>query len=136
MWQRLTFHDRKIDPAAFFFALVAAPLAPTAAVLGIDLYPAFVAVALISIVAVYLGVVPYLILGTPLFLCALLLGLRHWLGIGLVAVFANAVFCASIFLSGEDVDLYLSFGTIFAFIWGALFAVFYRTTERPQSQPK
>ena len=117
----------RIDPAAFFAALILAPL--LIALLGFW-------IVLIPVFAVVLGGLPYLIVGGPL----LANGLRHnepsfyaFAGIGLLANMATPVLVFLFYMvNNQPVDalnaavIYFAFGLIFAPLWCGVFAVLYR----------
>ncbi len=115
----------RIDPFAFVIALVLAPLIPAVALFWMLFIPVF---------AVGFGGIPYLLFGTPAFLYALSVGWRDPPRIGLIAFLANAFFCAFLWIAAEPAVFFLAFGSVFAFIWGVLFAILYWMFERPRFQ--
>lgn len=114
-----------IDPVAFFFALICAPL--LVALLGFW-------IVLIPVFAVFIGGLPYLILGTP----ALMMYLHYRQGSpeGAAGVAALTVIVASIVTlvwmalngnSGELQGLLVvgGMGVLHAFVWGLAFGSLY-----------
>ncbi len=119
-----------IDPLAFCMALIGAPLAVAA--LG------FWAL-LIPVIAVVMGGIPYLVIGTPILLYLLP---RYGTEGGRIAATAFAtvsigllaiVFAMTLSPDNEGLSTYLffgSFGLIFGPLWGLAFAWIYRKTAR------
>lgn len=119
-----------IDPVAFFFALVAAPLAVAAG--------GFWALG-IPIVAVVFGGPVYLAIGVPVLLWYL--GRRPpepWRIAGLALAsygVSAAVFMLYQLVTGgeravQEFSLFAGFGLIFAPLWGGVFGIFYRNFRR------
>ena len=115
----------RVDPLAFFVALIGAPLLVTALTFWAYLIPVF---------ALIFGAVPYLLLGTP----ALLVFLpRYGSGALKIALLAFCVMGAALavvallfaaFPANQDLQFILqlgSFGLIFAPLWGAAFGWIY-----------
>jgi len=120
-----------IDPVSFFAALALAPIMVTGATFWILLIPVF---------ALAFGGPFYVAVATPVLLWWLS---RHPPKTGEIAALgfaANLVICAGIYLfallNGERnpsslAMLYLLFGSVFAPLWSAVFAVLYRRMCRP-----
>ncbi len=117
---------RPIDPVAFFAALIAAPLLVTLATFWL----------LIPIAALVMGGPLYLVVGTPVLLWYLGRHPPDPGAVALVAVAANlaALAIAALLLhaTGNRVELealawlYGCFGSLFAALWGAVFAGLYQ----------
>lgn len=119
-----------IDPVAFFFALVGAPLAVAAGGFWALLIPVF---------AVVYGGPFYLAIGVPVLLWYLGRYPPEPLRIAGVALvsfaYPAAVALAYVyFVSGpreaRQLLVFAGFGAVFAPIWGAVFGIFYRNFRR------
>ncbi|WP_371226327.1 hypothetical protein [Roseovarius sp. 2305UL8-3] len=120
-----------IDPVGFFVALVAAPIMVAGATFWILFIPVFA-----------------LLFGGPIYLAAATPVLLWWLArhppkvseIAALGFTANLVICAGVYLFGLATGardpsgtamFYLLFGSVFAPLWSAVFAVLYRRMRRP-----
>jgi hypothetical protein len=127
LWPRHTIHF-----PAFFAALVLAPLLVTA----------FTFWLIIPIFALVVGGPIYLVLGTPTLMWMLS---RGWSGastIALMAAFANVAAClaaiglaqlAGLPKTAEAAPAFLSFGLIFAPLWGATFGWLYSSFTKTRN---
>ncbi len=123
-----------IDPISFFLALGLAPIIVTGATFWILFIPVF------AVVAVVFGGPFYVALATPVLL--------WWLGrhppdtveIAALGFVANLVVSAGVYLFALLIGecdpsslgmLYLLFGSVFAPLWSAAFAMLYRRMRRP-----
>jgi len=116
-----------IDPTAFFAALILAPL--LVALLGFW-------IALIPVVAVILGGLPYLLVGGPLLANALRKNkptFRVFSRVGLLANLATPFLVFLFYMMNNPPEaalnaavIYFGFGLIFAPLWSGVFAVLYR----------
>lgn len=130
LWPRVDLPTRLVDPVAFFVALVAGPLAVTAATFWL----------VVPVFALGLGAPFYVLLGAPLMAWHMryhrpnprrfaMLGLLANLGTP-VLLMAYAALIDDIYL--KDMWLFFfGFGMIFAPAWCSTFAVIYRRLERP-----
>ena len=123
--------QRLIDPVAFFVALFGGPILVTLA----GFWVAFIPVA-----ALYIGAVPYLVLGTPLLLIYLprYSKLANNIGVFAMTVSALAALPFSAVLAvwnGPDIIgvlvFFVAFALIFALLWGSAFGWIYNKLERP-----
>lgn len=114
-----------IDPAAFFVALIGAPLLVTAVTFWMLLIP---------VAALAMGGPVYLILGTPLLLWFLRRNVGKGEDIAFLALAAVLIACGALFALGALLDegdmiaiafLYGGFGIVFGPAWAATFAFLY-----------
>ena len=116
-----------VHPVAFAAALVLAPVVVTAVTFW----------TLIGLFAPYFGVVPYLLIGTPILLWAagrVLPGFWRYAALGFVA---NLIPFAALMLIGmlahsnermiENLTFIFGFGLLFGPLWAGAFGMLYRT---------
>lgn len=119
-----------IDPVAFFFALIGAPLAVAAGGFWALLIPVF---------AVVMGGPFYLAIGMPVLLWHL--GRRPpepWriAGLALLSFAIPAVVTLAYFYfamgprEAQQLLVFAGFGAVFAPLWGGIFGIFYRNFRR------
>lgn len=126
-----------LDPVAFFIALIAGPIVFTLLTFWIFYIPA---------IALVVGGVPYLVIGTPLLLYMALTGpvsgerAAMWAGLTNAALTAVGVVCALIFGTPGDAGGIAVFGVFcigFGMAWAAAFGIMYRNiADEPVTKEK
>ena len=124
-----------MDLLSFIVALIAAPVA----VFAISL--PFGDVSLITGFAILFGGPCYLLLGAPAFWIALSRGVRSVLAIAMIGLLVNlgSPILATLYFGATEgtfrdagffAGIYLTYGSVFAFLWSLVFGLLYTQLDR------